>query len=419
MKKFLALFLTLGLFSLVLVGCQGNNSITFGSEGSTNTPSVTTQTQDNSSTSTTKADEDNYVLSNYEISEKELSSTDKKDTATVVEEIVDACVSITASASSASSYVESRGAGVIFSEDEELGFSYIVTCFHVVEDCTSFVVTDDDFNEYEAYLVGGYADEDLAVLAIKETNLATVDILSDSDTLKRGSDVICIGNPLGTLPNSVSKGIISYVNRVINQNSYTKRTLIQTDVAINSGNSGGGLFNEDGLLIGIVSNKYSDAKIDNLGFAIPSNKVLSTVKSILNTAEYNEATNTWKTGYVVGDFEYAFTISLGTRTIGTWPNYRREYVMFVYGMDTNETTTGYGYLALDDIVDSITVKYKDSSKDNKTFAISNITSDTETEIMLFLVDANLELGDTLSFEIRRDNESMVVEFEVTQFIYSI
>lgn len=420
-RKFMALFLSLGLFAVALVSCTNSRNITFGDDTTTSeTPSVvnpvdysTTNGEANTDTKEKELKTPDLVSTSYVISEKTIdeASVDLK-AEDVVDNIVEACVSITAKSNSSIS----RGAGVLFSYDEEIGYSYIVTCFHVIEGYDDFTVTDDAGNEYDAYLVGGYSDEDLAVLAIKKTGLKYVDILTDSDTLKRGSDVICIGNPLGTLPNSVSKGVVSYVNRVIQQTTYSTRTLIQTDVAINSGNSGGGLFNEDGLLIGIVSNKYSSSSIDNLGFAVPSKFVLSTVKSILNTAKYDKANDTWQTGYVEGDYEFAFTISLGQQSKSFW---QFTYVIYISNMESDSSYTGAGSLKEGDIVNSVTIKYQDTTKEDKTYTVANITSSTVTEIMSFLENAGLSIGDTLSFNVTRNNETKDIEFSVVQFNYSI
>ena len=352
-----------------------------------------------------------YENTSYELTTTSLAEGEESIT-TVVNEIVDACVSITAS----SSYSISSGSGVLVAEDTKLGLSYIVTCFHVISDSSVFSVTDDDGNEYEAALVGGYEDEDLAVLSIEKTGLKYATLIDNSDNLLRGMDVICIGNPLGTLPNSVSRGNIAYVNRVIAQNAYTDRTLIQTDVAINSGNSGGGLFSSSGALIGIVSNKYSSSSIDNLGFAIPANMVSSTIESILNTAEYDTTNKVWKTGYVQGDYEYAFTLSIGQ--IGGFFS-RTSYVIYISDVESNETYSGASVLKSEDILNSITINFKDSAKEKLTYTVGNITSTTVVEIMQFLKSANLEIGDSLTFNVTRNNEKKDVTFEIVQFVYSI
>ena len=179
----------------------------------------------------------------------------------VVEEVYDSVVSIEATSTSAIS----SGSAVFFAKDNTLGFSYLLTCFHVIEDAYSFTITESDGDEYEAYLVAGYEDEDLAIMAIEtpeEDDICYAKLFENSDNLRLGSQVICIGNPLGTLPGSVSVGVVSYVNRTVSVSTYKKQTLIQTDVAINSGNSGGGLFNTSGALIGIVSAKYSSSGIE-------------------------------------------------------------------------------------------------------------------------------------------------------------
>lgn len=416
LKKLIIPALIVGASLTALTSCNGASSITFGKETSTNEliDPVNTTTNNTSNTGDNKGSllNPSYVSTNYVLKELNLNDIEEKKSEDVVEDIVTACVSVTAESQTSIS----RGSGVLFTYDETLGFSYVITCFHVIESYHIFSVTLDDGTEYEASLVGGYSDEDIAVLAIKKLDLNYVDILNDSDNLKRGMDVLCIGNPLGTLPNSVSKGVISYVNRTIQQNTYTKRTLIQTDVAINSGNSGGGLFSANGLLIGIVSNKYSKADIDNLGFAIPSKTFLSTIKNILDTAKYDKANQEWQLGYIEGDFNLGFTVSLGQQSKGMW-----SYVNVIYISDvsTNPTDSGASTLKIYDIINSITIKYKDTTKENKIYTVASLSSSTTTEIMNFLMNNGLTIGDTLEFNITRNNEKMDVEFEIIQYKYSI
>ena len=421
MKKLFIGIATLALTLTTIItlsSCSSGGVINFanGTTTTVETPVAVTSVDNDSNPTATNAalQTPDYHNTSYTLSTTSVAESTATSSTAIVSEIVDACVSVTAKAS----YSTSAGSGVLFAEDTTLGLSYVVTCFHVVSGTTSFTITTDDGTDYPAQFVGGYEDEDLAVLSIKKTGLKYATLIEDTDKLLRGMDVICIGNPLGTLPNSVSKGIISYVNRTIAQNSYTNRTLIQTDVAINSGNSGGGLFSSSGALIGIVSNKYSSSSIDNLGFAIPINTVKSTIESILATARYDTANDVWKTGYVVGDYEYAFTLSI-VAVSGSIFSGRLNYVVYINDLESGETYSGSDVLKQNDVVNSITVKYADTAKAQSTYAITSISSNTITDIMLFLKSADLKIGDKLEFNITRNNKTTTVEFEIKQFIYTI
>ena len=173
------------------------------------------------------------------------------------------------------------GSGFIITSD-----GYIVTNHHVIEDSDSITVTTYNGDTYDAVLVGSDEDNDLAVLKIDANNLTPV-ILGDSDSLVVGEDVVAIGNPLGELTFSMTGGMVSALGREITLSSGVTMTLIQTDAAINSGNSGGALFNMYGEVVGITNAKYSssgsssEASIDNIGFAIPISGVKNLIKSIM------------------------------------------------------------------------------------------------------------------------------------------
>ncbi len=176
------------------------------------------------------------------------------------------------------------GSGFIFSDD-----GYILTNYHVIEGATSVKVTLFNGEEYDASLVGYDASNDIAVLKIEAEGLTPV-VLGNSDTLNVGDDVVAIGNPLGEFTFSLTKGSVSALNREVTLSSNNTRftmELIQTDCAINSGNSGGALFNLYGEVVGITNAKYSNngnssqASIESIGFAIPINQVRSIVESII------------------------------------------------------------------------------------------------------------------------------------------
>ena len=171
------------------------------------------------------------------------------------------------------------GSGFIFTDD-----GYILTNYHVIEDSDSIKVSTYDGSSYDAQLIGYDESNDIAVLKIEAEGLSPV-VLGDSDNLNVGDSVVAIGNPLGELTFSLTSGVVSALDRQVTLSSNVTMDLIQTDCAINSGNSGGPLFNLYGEVIGITNAKYSSsgsgASIDNIGFAIPINHILNIVTSII------------------------------------------------------------------------------------------------------------------------------------------
>ena len=173
------------------------------------------------------------------------------------------------------------GSGFILTED-----GYILTNYHVIENSSSVQVTTYDNTSYSASIVGYDESNDIAVLKIDATGLTPV-VLGSSDDLYVGDEVMAIGNPLGELTFSLTVGYVSALDREVTLSSGTTMDLIQTDAAINSGNSGGALFNSYGEVVGITNAKYSSssssgsASIDNIGFAIPINHVKNIITSII------------------------------------------------------------------------------------------------------------------------------------------
>lgn len=172
------------------------------------------------------------------------------------------------------------GSGFILTED-----GYILTNYHVIEDGSNITVTMYDDTSYAAEVVGYDESNDIAVIKVDAEDLTPV-VLGSSDNLNVGDSVIAIGNPLGELTFSLTSGTVSALGREVTLSNGTM-TLIQTDCAINSGNSGGALFNMYGEVVGITNAKYSgsgsssEASIDNIGFAIPIDSVRSMVESII------------------------------------------------------------------------------------------------------------------------------------------
>ena len=176
----------------------------------------------------------------------------------------------------------SWGSGVIISSD-----GLIVTNTHVIDGCDRATVTLYDDSEYEAKLVGADVISDIAVLKIEGEDLPTA-VFGQSEYLLVGEHVAAIGNPLGeSFRMTMTDGIISAIERGINYNGRTM-TLLQTNTAINEGNSGGALFNMDGQVVGITNMKMmsSGTSIEGIGFAIPSSTVCQVVNAILKDGEY-------------------------------------------------------------------------------------------------------------------------------------
>lgn len=173
------------------------------------------------------------------------------------------------------------GSGFIFTDD-----GYIITNYHVIEGANTVTVSTYDGTQYDAKIIGYDESNDVAVLKVEAEGLTPV-VIGSSSKLNVGDNVVAIGNPLGELTFSLTAGAVSALNRDVTMSSGSTQELIQTDCAINSGNSGGALFNSYGEVVGITNAKYSSssssgsASIDNIGFAIPINHVKNIITSII------------------------------------------------------------------------------------------------------------------------------------------
>ena len=175
----------------------------------------------------------------------------------------------------------SAGSGFIITSD-----GYIVTNHHVVKGATTVQVTLYNGQTYDATVVGGDSDYDVAVLKIEATGLQAVTLGTSAD-LNVGDTVLAIGNPLGELTFSMSQGIVSCCDRAINVDG-TPFNMIQVDASINPGNSGGALLNLYGEVVGIVSAKYSSyssTTVEGLGFAIPMDDVQTIITDIMENGQ--------------------------------------------------------------------------------------------------------------------------------------
>ena len=179
-------------------------------------------------------------------------------------------------------YANNIGSGVVFSKD-----GYIVTNFHIISGNKFIKIKLNDGQEFDAKIIGGDANADIAVLKIQSNEELKPINISDSSDLKVGDKVLAIGNPYG-IGISVSSGIISATGRDYG-NPYLE--LIQTDAAINPGNSGGALINENGNLIGINTKIFSrTGGFQGLGFAIPSNNIVQIASELI---QYGKIRSGW------------------------------------------------------------------------------------------------------------------------------
>ena len=237
---------------------------------------------------TTKVNKTSVQVSDREVAQVQTVKVDGKTQmsmsevyASNVNSVVSINVSATTNYFGQTVQTAASGTGFFITED-----GYILTNHHVISDASSVKVTLYNGETYDAKVIGSDEDYDIAVLKIDVTG-ATPVVLGDSSKVAIGESVAAVGNPLGELTFSLTTGVVSALDRPVTLSTGTTMNLIQTDCAINSGNSGGALFNLYGEVIGITNAKYSssgsssEASIDNIGFAIPIDQVRSIFESII------------------------------------------------------------------------------------------------------------------------------------------
>lgn len=197
---------------------------------------------------------------------------------------------------------EGAGSGVVLTAD-----GYIVTNHHVIDGASAVRVRLNGGDAYDAALVGTDSKTDLAVLKIEAAGLTPAK-LSDSSKARVGDFVIAIGNPLGELGGTVTEGIISARDREITIDGQPM-TLLQTTAAVNPGNSGGGLFDLEGELVGVVNSKSAGSGIEGLAFAIPSNTVREVAQELI------------RHGYVTGRPQLGIAVTRISRPTMGWRTY--------------------------------------------------------------------------------------------------
>ena len=264
------------------------------------------------------------------------------------------------------------GSGIILSKD-----GLILTNTHVIENCDTASVTLYDNSSYDAALVGADSTSDIAVLRIEATGLTPASF-GDSAELAIGDKVAAIGNPLGeTFRMTLTDGIISAIDRGISYNGHSM-TLLQTNTAINEGNSGGALFNMYGQVIGVTNMKMmsSYSSIEGIGFAIPSSTIAAVADSLMQYGEVRGRT--------------AIGITVGAIPENVTSHYDLPTGLYVSAVEEKSDAAAKG-IQQGDIITAV--------NGNPASATSDILT----------VKNTLSVGDTITFTIWRDGETFDVD----------
>lgn len=287
------------------------------------------------------------------------------------------------------------GSGVIISED-----GYILTCAHVVSDADSVMVTDYEGNEYTAQLVGSYEAGDIAVIKIDADGLQAA-TLGDSDAVKLAETVYAVGNPGGTLGGSITDGIIGATERTItvsldssqsygfaSMNNTISLDVMQTSTAVSPGNSGGGLFNSSGELIGIVNAKSSGESQEGIGFAIPINTAQEIAESLINNGYYTGETRT--------ESENDAVMNITVSEVGSQVAQLSGVEAGLYVQEVQEGGASDGLLEVNDRIISVDEKVIKTTKE-----LSNVL-------------AKCEPGETVSVSVERSGRMITVDITLAQ-----
>ena len=230
----------------------------------------------------------------------------------------------------------STGSGFIMTED-----GYVVTNYHVVEGARKIQVITTEGQTYLAKLIGYDQTNDVAVLKVEATGLPYVTVGS-SDALIVGDQVVAIGNPLGELTNTLTVGYVSAKERSVTTDGITI-SMLQTDAAINSGNSGGPLFNMKGEVVGITTAKYSGesssgATIEGIGFAIPIDDVYDLIEDLITDGYVSTAYLGVMVSEINADYADYYGVPMGTLVKEVTPGFCAEEA----GIQVDDIIVGLG-----------------------------------------------------------------------------
>lgn len=266
---------------------------------------------------------------------------------------------------------EGAGSGIVITAD-----GYIVTNNHVIQGANKITVRLKNGEEYSAELIGRDSKTDLAVLKIPATGMQPA-VFGNSDELLAGELVVAIGNPLGRLGGSVTEGILSAPSRNIEIDGEIM-TLLQTSAAVNPGNSGGGLFNGYGELIGVINAKSSGSDIEGIGFAIPSNTVKIIAEALIEH------------GYVPGRIDFGVTL---IDILDTWT--AMMYRVSTIGVYVSQAEAGSSLRPGDRII-----------------SINGKGMNSKADVALFL--ETCKVGDIITIIISRNGQNTSVDLTLKQ-----
>lgn len=315
------------------------------------------------------------------------SSTSKANsTSEIVKKTADSVVEISTESvvtgSFAQQYVQQgAGSGVIISQD-----GYILTNNHVINGANSVKVRLRDGTEYDATIIGSDSDNDIALLKVNATGLSPA-TFGDSNSLAVGDYVVAIGNPLGELGGTVTDGIISALARKVTIED-TQMTLLQTNAQVNPGNSGGGLFNVNGELVGIVNAKQSATEVEGIAFAIPINNVLDILSDL---KEY---------GYVTGKVDLGIDFT----------DITSDETAFYYGVNQ----TGCYVLSVDS---GSNAEKAGVTRGDLVTKVNDTDVSSSSDITTALEKA--EVGDTVTFTVSRRGTSKTISFVLEEYVPAV
>lgn len=276
---------------------------------------------------------------------------------------------------------EGAGSGVIITAD-----GYIVTNHHVIDGATNIKVRLADGTEYSAKLIGSDAKSDLAVIKVEAKEL-TPAAYGSSAELMVGEEVVAVGNPLGKLGGTVTKGIISALDREITLDNTTMR-LLQTDTAINPGNSGGGMFNTSGQLVGVINAKSAGEEIEGLGFAIPIDTAKTVIEDLIGH------------GYVTGRVDPGFTFVEVNDTMSAMMYRVSELGLYISAVDAGSDAEKAGFQSGDYVV-------KVEGKEVTTEAEANAIIDGK------------KAGDTITIVVKRNGKEKSIALTLSEYVPTV
>ncbi len=312
------------------------------------------------------------------------SSTAALTTTEIVKKTADSVVEVTTkqvkTGSFSQQYIQQgAGSGVIISKD-----GYIVTNYHVIEGASKISITLRDKTEYtDVKVIGTYAAGDIALLKVSPKKDLTYATFGDSSKIAVGDYAVVIGNPLGQLGGTVTDGIISALDREVTIDNQTMN-LLQTNSEISPGNSGGGLFNGNGELIGIVNAKSSSNSVEGIGFAIPINDVQDVLSDLK------------KYGYVKGQIDLGMSLSDVSSQAQLWMYGTNQTGVYVTSVNIGSNAAKAGFQAGDII-----------TKVNGT----KVESTAELNSLI----KKLKVGDTVTFGVYRGSQSGTIRMKLAEY----